>query len=40
MHVYDVKAIIYSVSAYSGLARQTIKLNPIWSLTIDCTFPC
>lgn len=30
MHVYDVKAIIHSISAYSGLAPKTIIYNPIW----------
>ena len=30
MHVYDVKAIIHSISAYSGLAPKTIIYNPTW----------
>ena len=30
MHVYDAKAIIHSISAYSGLAPKTIIYNPIW----------
>lgn len=30
MHLYDVKAIIHSISAYSGLAPKTISYNPIW----------
>lgn len=30
MHVYDVKAIIHNISAYSGLAPKTIIYNPIW----------